>query len=104
MIVTQRGCAVVADLVIPLVVGGRFGELDDGIVGRALLVVDRRRDRDRIAGDGIGTDGTIDMSQLLDVEVDFLGQSAASPKFTENVQLPPEATVSSSPRGAARPT
>ena len=40
-----------------------------------------------IKGWQIGTDGTIDMSQLRNVEVDFLGQSAANPKFTENVML-----------------
>ncbi len=40
-----------------------------------------------VKGWQIGTDGTIDMSQLRNVQVDFLGQGAASPKFTENVTL-----------------
>ena len=40
-----------------------------------------------VQGWQFGTDGTIDMSQLRDVQVDFLGQSAANPKFTENVML-----------------
>ena len=40
-----------------------------------------------IQGWQIDSDGDIDMSQLRDVQADFLGQGAASPKFTENIRL-----------------
>ncbi len=40
-----------------------------------------------IQGWRIDANGDIDMSQLRDVQVDFLGQGAASPKFTENISL-----------------
>ena len=41
----------------------------------------------RVQGWAIDTNGDIDMSQLRDVEVDFVAQGAASPKFTENLDL-----------------
>ncbi|MCH8959907.1 MAG: flagellar hook protein FlgE [Bacteroidetes bacterium] len=40
-----------------------------------------------VQGWQIDANGNIDMSQLRDVQVDFLGQSSANPKFTENVML-----------------